>query len=76
MYNARYRLKNPMIAILTCDNEHKFAITIPEGGAVEVEAELNGNRLVDVTWEGKTLTMFTVDLQTRGEPVMPKSAAG
>ena len=62
MSKTRYRLKTPTVAIVTCDDEHKFAITIPGGGTVEVEVELNGNRLVDAQWDGKTVMMFTVDL--------------
>ena len=74
MYKTRYRLKTPTLAIIACEDERKIPITIPEGGTVEVVVELNGNRLVDVTWEGKTVLMFTIDIRTRGELVMPQSA--
>ena len=74
MSKTRYRLKSSTIAILTCDEEHKYAITIPERDTVEVEDELNGNRLVDVEWEGRRVMMFTIDLRIRGELVLTRSA--
>ena len=38
-------------------------------GIVHVAGELDGNQLLDVIWEGKTLMMFTQDLRERGEVV-------
>ena len=64
-----YRLKIPTLAIMTVDGQ-KIPVTIPLGGTVEViNTDINGNRLVDVTWEGRTVIMFTTDLRERGEVV-------
>jgi hypothetical protein len=64
-----YRLKSCTLAILDQKGQ-KIPLTIPTGSTVEVaEEEINGNRLVDVTWEGKKVKMFTTDLRERGEAV-------
>jgi hypothetical protein len=31
-----------------------------------VNGPLNGNRLVDMTWDGKTIMMFASDIRERG----------
>jgi len=72
MRGKQYRMKTPTLAILSCGDQ-RIPVTIPQGGTVEVEVELNGNRLVDVRWEGKMVMMFTIDIQTRGELVKTKS---
>jgi hypothetical protein len=64
-----YRLKIPTLVIMTLDGQ-QIPLTIPMGGTVKVIAtDINGDRLVDVTWEGKTVMMFTTDLRERGEVV-------
>jgi hypothetical protein len=46
----------------------KIPVMIPKGGEVEVlVGPLNGNRLVDVRWEGKTVMVFTNNVRDRGE---------
>ena len=75
MNKARYLLKTPTLAILACGDYQRIPITIPNGSVVEVEVELNGNRLVDVNWDGKTVMMFSVDIRTRGELMTPKAAS-
>ena len=65
-----YRFKTPTLAILTLEDGHRIPMTIPVGGTVEVTAtDINGNRLVDVLWEGKAVMMFTIDLRERAERV-------
>lgn len=64
-----YRLKNSTLAILDQDGR-KIPMKIPTGSTVEiVEQDLNGNRLVDVNWEGKKVMMFTTDLRERAEAI-------
>ena len=75
MGGQQYRMKTPTLAILTCGDvpDQKIPVTIPQGATVEViEANLNGNRLVDVRWEGRVVMMFTTDLRNRGELVLPQ----
>ena len=71
MKGRSFRLKTPTLGILSIDsNGHRIPVTLPLHAVVTVEAEpLDGNRLVDVLWEGKTIMMFTQDLRERGEEI-------
>ena len=67
MVGQRFRMKTPTLAIMTQDGA-KIPVMIPKGAEVEVlDGPLNGNRLVDVRWEGKTVMVFTNDIRDRGE---------
>jgi hypothetical protein len=69
MIGQRFRMKSPTLAIMTQDTA-KIPIMIPKGAEVEViDGPLNGNRLVDVRWDGKTVMVFTNDIRDRGERV-------
>lgn len=76
MLGQMYRLKTPTLAILAEDGQDTpvsssrglSLTTIPVGAEVEViGGPLNGNRLVDVRWDAKTVMVFTNDLRDRGE---------
>ena len=63
----RYRLNTPTLAIFNQDGQH-HPVTVPLGAVVKViDGPLDGNRLVDVRWEGKTVMMFTTDIRERCE---------
>ena len=66
----RYRITAPTIAV-TIDKAlgHDVAITIPEGGIVEITDAMEASGFLHVRWEGKECEMFTQDLQERGELV-------
>ena len=67
MLGQRYRLKTPTLAIMAHDGQ-RIPITIPQGSTIEViDGPLDGSRLLDVKWEGKTVMMFTMDIRERGE---------
>ena len=69
MHGHQFRLKTPVLAILQQDGQ-KLPVTLPQGAVVEVvHGPLNGHRVVDVTWEGKTVMVFTIDLHDCGERV-------
>ncbi len=69
MVGQRFRMKTPTLAIMAQDGV-KVPVMIPKGAEVEVlDGPLNGNRLVDVRWEGKTVMVFTNDVRDRGERV-------
>ena len=69
MIGQRFRMRTPTLAIMTQDGA-KIPIIIPKGAEVEViDGPLNGNRLVDVRWEDKTVMVFTNDVRDRGERV-------
>ena len=67
MRGQRYRMKTPTLAIMA-HNGQNIPVTIPMGGEIEiVGGPLDGERLLDVEWEGKTVMMFTIDIRERGE---------
>jgi len=67
MVGERFRMKTPTLAIMAQDGA-KIPVMIPKGAEVEIlDGPLNGNRLVDVRWEGKTVMVFTNDIRDRGE---------
>jgi len=67
MIGERFHLKTPILAIMTQDVA-KIPVIIPKGAEVEIiDGPLNGNRLLDVRWEGKTVMVFTNDIHDRCE---------
>ncbi len=67
----RYRLNTPTLAIVNKDGQNR-PISIPVGAVVKViNGPLDGNRLVDVKWDGKTVMMFTTDIRERCEQLGP-----
>jgi hypothetical protein len=80
MPGERYLLKTPTLAIASQDEQNrpatKYSVKllgsttrlIPLGAVVKlIDGSLDGNRLVDVEWEGKTIMMFTTDIRERCE---------
>ncbi len=46
--------------------------TLPKGAIVTIESEtFDGHKLVEVRYEGMIVMMFTQDLRSRGEKVVP-----
>jgi hypothetical protein len=66
MKNRRYRVTTPTIAML-CREGQVSTVTVPTNGIVSTSVEPDGDRLIDVVWNGKNYTMFTQDLRDRGE---------
>ena len=76
MPHGSYRLNSDTIGILS-ENQRRVAVTIPRKAVVTViNGPLERNRLVDVMWDGETITIFTDDLRARGELMKGKVAAG
>ncbi len=80
MPGERYLLKSPTLAIASQDAQcrpvTKYSVRllgsstelIPLGAVLRViDGPLDGNRLVDVDWEGRTVMMFTTDIRERCE---------
>ena len=69
MIGGRYRVKSPILAILSIGGgTNRIAISLPVNAILKVVAgPLNGNRLMDVEWEGKVVMVFVQDLQSRAE---------
>jgi hypothetical protein len=66
---GRYRITHPTIALFEEDGRH-VANTVPAGAVVEIDSDsFDGNKLLEVVWEGKRVMMFTQDLRRRAEAV-------
>ena len=62
---GRYRIMNPTIAVIVEDGRH-VAHMVPAGAVVTLDSGgLEGERLVDVIWEGRKAMMFAQDLRSR-----------
>ena len=62
-----YRIKVPTIALFEEDGRH-IARTVPPGAFIAVNREaFAGAKLVNVTWDDKTVMMFRQDLLSRSE---------
>ena len=69
----RVRLKSGVLAVGSV-NGQRTAVPIPENAVVTIFAELD--KVTELFWAGKELTVFTEDLVTRGEVVQVTRAAG
>jgi hypothetical protein len=66
---GHFRITNPTIALFQEDGRH-VAHTVPQGAIIRVDsAAFDGDKLVDVVWDGKRVMMFTQDLRSRAEAV-------
>lgn len=66
-----YRLGRDTISVEAISGR-KQVVRIPEGAVVEVlkaSPGLGGRLMAEVRWEGKTLEMFAVDIERRGEAI-------
>ncbi len=67
--SARYRVNDPTIAMFQEEGRY-VARTVASGTVVEVsDGPLDGDRLVDVIWDGRNVMMFTQDLRSRAERI-------
>ena len=77
MLEQRFRLNAPKLGLVIQDGR-KVAVQIPAGAEIfEIdsvpEPVLDPQQQVHVTWEGRTITMFAVDLRDGAEPILTKS---
>ena len=69
MAGQRFRITEPTIA-MSQEHGRGTALTVSAGAIVEVHSgPLDGDRLVEVMWNGKMVMMFTQDLRLRAEPL-------
>jgi hypothetical protein len=67
--STRYRINDPTIAVFQQEGKH-VAHTVASGTVVEVtQGVIDGDRLVDVIWDGREVMMFTQDLRSRAERI-------
>jgi len=66
---TKYRIVESTIA-MSDDTGRGVAYTMRAGAVVELQnGPLDGNKLVEVKWEGKIVLMFTQDLRQRAKAV-------
>jgi hypothetical protein len=69
MVGQRFKLKRSLLALERLDG-HTKGFHLASGDIVTVKSgPLNGERIVDVEWNGRVIMMFTKDLIEHGEPV-------
>jgi hypothetical protein len=69
MPSQKYRIKSPTIALYE-NIDHHAADLVPVGAIVRVDSSaLDGDKLVEVIWDGRSVMMFTQDLRRRAEAV-------
>ena len=66
----RFKLSNPTMALDIVDGK-RVAITVPTGAVIKVVSGPSGegDRLVDVVWDGRTVAMFAFDVNVRGAEI-------
>ncbi|MGA2250964.1 hypothetical protein [Terracidiphilus sp.] len=66
---GHHRLNNPLLAMFAGNDGHE-AVTVPSGTILDLTAKkFNGDRLMEVIWNGRKLLMFTEDLKNATVPV-------
>ena len=71
----RFRLLVETMAVEEA-GDHRIAVLIPAGTVVKVvSGPTPGDRMLDVLWEARHLSLFAIDLQKRGEEVHDASTA-
>jgi len=76
----KFKLERSTVALDVVDG-HRRTLAIPAGEIVEVVSGPNSqpDRMVDVLWQGRVLTMFALDVDVRGteipEPEYPGMSA-
>jgi hypothetical protein len=67
--SKRYEIRSSTIAIHSLEGQRTM-VQVPAETIVILAEELrDGDRLVDVVWDGKHYLMFSQDLRERGEPL-------
>jgi hypothetical protein len=77
MQYQRFQLRRSTIAIVDNDNGKKVATMIPAGAVIMALgldplecAARNRTEQIEVSWNGRSMSMFLIDLQERGERVL------
>jgi hypothetical protein len=69
MTGKQFILKKATLAILS-ENGGRIPVTVPQDSVVELPGgDIQSDRLVNVHWQGKVLTMFAQDIRERGKRV-------
>jgi hypothetical protein len=61
--NGKYRLTHPALALISVDDHHE-GVTIAADSTIELNGKkFDGQRVVDVVWNGKLVMMFVDELK-------------
>jgi hypothetical protein len=72
-----YRLSRETVS-LEASGSHRQIVRVPEGAVIEVLRVLPGSertQMAEVVWQGKTLEMFVVDIERRGEVIQTQTTS-
>ena len=78
MSSQSFRLETPTLGMLKIDTAgHTMPVTLPRNSIVTPDDNpLEGNRLIDVVWQGTTIMMFTQDLRERAVVIQEPGCSG
>jgi hypothetical protein len=66
---GRFRISKSTL-VVSVEDEQYVAQTLPAGSIVESpDGRIGKLGLLNVTWEGKKVFMFAIDLESRGEKI-------
>ena len=70
----RFRLERATLSVESIDGK-PTAVAVPAGAIIKViSGPKNGDGLVNISWEGRALQMFAVDVNVRGTEIEDKGA--
>jgi len=70
----RFRIERATLSV-EAQNGKRKAVLLPAGALIQVlsESQQSKDALIDVRWEGRTVSMFAVDVDVRGTEVLEQS---
>jgi hypothetical protein len=69
----RFRLTTPILAVNVEDHLKTGSINIPIGAILEVvSGPTDGDGMMDVLWDARTVAVFSIDLNVRGTELLSK----
>lgn len=70
----RFKLRTSTIAI-DGGSRQRVAVTVPAGSIITVvSGPTEGTQMIDVLLDGRPLTMFVIDVRSRGEEIADPSS--
>ena len=73
LIEKRFKLRERTLAIELLDSQRR-AVSVPAGAIIRVLSTTDGGQIVNVLWEGRTVEIFTCDVNMRGIEIMDQSA--
>ena len=70
----RFKIERATLSVEAQSGNPK-AVLVPAGALIQVlsEAAESPDALIDVSWEGRTVSMFAVDVDMRGTEILGQS---